>query len=337
MHKFKIGDKVRVRKDLVVDKYYGCGFTERMEQYCGNKAKITRVSNTFYDLDIDNGEFAWTDDMLEPVTTTTEQPKYVKCINNTGFEYCLKIGEIYKIKEINKDYHKCVGHGDGYELKGKGYEGNIYYSDRFEIVSSPEPKIITKPKKSTIKIRQTGNVTYATYNGVYYGEAIRKSSDKYDEKIGILLSVARALNIDEDKIKGIIDVLFDEDKKEVELSNADIDNNSYTNLDFKIGDRVIGLGSVDDKTINGIKGTIIDLSSHSKYKYGIKFDKDIDGHSLYGKCPYGYGYFVRKQDIKLLPKDEEEIAKLQKENKELKDTINKIKSLLLANDIIGDM
>ena len=316
MSKFKIGDKVRVRKDLVVDKYYGCGwnFTERMEQYCGNKAKITRVSNTFYDLDIDNGEFAWTDDMLEPVTTTTEQPKYVKCINNTEFEYCLKIGEIYKIKEINKDYHKCVGHGDGYELKGKGYEGNIYYSDRFEIVSSPEPKIITKPKKSTIKIRQTGNVTYATYNGVYYGEAIRKSSDKYDEKIGILLSVARALNIDEDKIKGIIDVLFD-DKKEEDIKETD----------FKIGDRVIGIGN-DDINIKGIKGTIILFGSTStKYKYGVKFDNHINGHDLHKNCPFGYGYYVRKQDIKLLSKDEEEIAKLQEENKELNDTINKIK------------
>ena len=253
MHKFKIGDKVKIRDGIKVGGYYnGYDFIENMNKYKGKKLEISKVLvNNRNKIKEDNGMCTYTDDMLELVTTTT------------------------------------------------------------------------KSTKSTIKIRQVDNVTYATYKGVNRGEAIRKSSDGYDERIGILLATARALNIDDDKVKGIIDVLFDEDKEE------DIE-------DFKIGDRVIGLGSVDYKTINGIKGTIIDLSSHSKYKYGIKFDKDIDGHSFYGKCPYGYGYFVRKQDIKLLPKDEEEIAKLQEENKELNDTINKIKSLLLSNDIIKD-
>ena len=67
--RFKVGDKVRVKEDLVVDKRYGTYFfVEKMEKF---KGKEFIVESTFdydeaYFLDGDNN-WSWTDEMLEPV------------------------------------------------------------------------------------------------------------------------------------------------------------------------------------------------------------------------------------------------------------------------------
>lgn len=71
--KFKIGDKVKIREDLVVDLAYGCDvFISDMSEYCGKEATIT--DNCFkdgvYSLDIDDGVWYWTEEMLEDVTNT---------------------------------------------------------------------------------------------------------------------------------------------------------------------------------------------------------------------------------------------------------------------------
>lgn len=69
--KFKIGDKVKIREDLVVDLLYGCDiFVSDMSEYCGKEATITAIRDSYlkgvaYLLDIDNGEWYWTDEMLE--------------------------------------------------------------------------------------------------------------------------------------------------------------------------------------------------------------------------------------------------------------------------------
>lgn len=66
--KYKVGDKVKVREDLVFGKDYGTEiFVDGMEKY---KGKITEIENIF-----ENGEYtlvdcdywAFTDEMLEPV------------------------------------------------------------------------------------------------------------------------------------------------------------------------------------------------------------------------------------------------------------------------------
>ena len=71
--KFKIGDRVRIRVDLVVDdpKYIPVGFIPMMKEYRGKSAIIIKMI-TFdnkkfkesYKLDIDNGAWNWTDEML---------------------------------------------------------------------------------------------------------------------------------------------------------------------------------------------------------------------------------------------------------------------------------
>lgn len=64
--KYKVGDKVKVREDLVVDKEYGSDvFIEEMEQHKGKTATITLVCHDKYCIDLDEGEWYWTDEMFE--------------------------------------------------------------------------------------------------------------------------------------------------------------------------------------------------------------------------------------------------------------------------------
>lgn len=63
--KFKVGDKVMVKKDLKVGFYDGISSALEMTKYRGKTAIIKSVGFISYKLDIDNMEWNWTDDMLE--------------------------------------------------------------------------------------------------------------------------------------------------------------------------------------------------------------------------------------------------------------------------------
>lgn len=69
--KFEVGDKVRVRNDLVVNKIYGCAyFVSQMVGFKGKEFTIESVGNSnsednkYYTLK--EVGFSWTDGMLEP-------------------------------------------------------------------------------------------------------------------------------------------------------------------------------------------------------------------------------------------------------------------------------
>ena len=68
--KYKIGDKVRVRKDLVPDTYYGgvC-YVDYMDEFKDKECVITNMDAISYQ--INNSGFWWTDEMLEPVNEGT--------------------------------------------------------------------------------------------------------------------------------------------------------------------------------------------------------------------------------------------------------------------------
>ena len=63
--KFKVGDIVKIKEGLTSENTRG--FVSNMEKYCGKKAKITKISGMDYNLDIDEGEWYWYEDMLEDV------------------------------------------------------------------------------------------------------------------------------------------------------------------------------------------------------------------------------------------------------------------------------
>ena len=66
--KYKVGDKVRVRKDLVANGGYGGNvFAKHMASFKGQQVTIKRVRDEKYYMAEDDGIWHWTDEMLEPV------------------------------------------------------------------------------------------------------------------------------------------------------------------------------------------------------------------------------------------------------------------------------
>ena len=71
--RFKTGDKVRVKKDLVTNEEYGDDvFVSGMVKYLGKETEIDKIEMITIDikcyrLKIDSGTFNWTDEMLELV------------------------------------------------------------------------------------------------------------------------------------------------------------------------------------------------------------------------------------------------------------------------------
>lgn len=151
---FNVGDKV------IIKKYLTC-FISGMERYKGKNAtiidKIREMNGyyTFYKLDIDDSEFNWTNDMLEPVTAiqeihittdkdgvTThailkENGKFVKrasarCHPEDEFDFSvganIAVGRLFGIEEKKKEEKKyytgkivCVK-GNYFFTKGKIYD-----------------------------------------------------------------------------------------------------------------------------------------------------------------------------------------------------------------------
>lgn len=64
--KYKVGDKVRVRRDLKNDVSYGSRHTvEEMMDYKGNVVTISEVRPNHYKIEEDEEEWNWTDEMFE--------------------------------------------------------------------------------------------------------------------------------------------------------------------------------------------------------------------------------------------------------------------------------
>ena len=94
--KYKVGDKVRVRRDLVEDQAYGgCSFVENMTPLCNKIVTISRAHHEIssYQLTENLTEEYWTDEMLEDaeeefklpekwhVKLTKENKKYTRKYN----------------------------------------------------------------------------------------------------------------------------------------------------------------------------------------------------------------------------------------------------------------
>lgn len=75
--KYKVGDKVRIRHDLSEDEIY---VNPMMISLAGSLATITKVYNdgVAYAVDIDKGDWAWHDSMLEDVDETDATDKTIR-------------------------------------------------------------------------------------------------------------------------------------------------------------------------------------------------------------------------------------------------------------------
>ena len=77
--RYKLGDKVTIRKDLVVKRYYfgdntgfNVLFVKDMKKFLGRTATIVKVNNYTYSINIDNGFWHLVDEMFERVDDSWE-------------------------------------------------------------------------------------------------------------------------------------------------------------------------------------------------------------------------------------------------------------------------
>ena len=84
--KYKVGDKVRVKENLVVDSRYGnSSFVSQMRKYRGKTMTIDGIKcNNFYVFKEDPDKWFWTDEMLEDVEDITILVKGNKVIAKRG-------------------------------------------------------------------------------------------------------------------------------------------------------------------------------------------------------------------------------------------------------------
>ena len=76
--KFEVGDKVRIKRDLETwTRYGGYLFSDKMDNYKGKIATIVGIDELCFDycLDIDRGDYSWTDAMLEKVEEEKDMKK----------------------------------------------------------------------------------------------------------------------------------------------------------------------------------------------------------------------------------------------------------------------
>ena len=108
MKNLKVGDKVKIKQDLVLGEVYNhCGYHAPMEKYAGKVATITNVvqdseAEVNYNLDIDKGKWFWDSEMIEPV----EEVEYKTCNEKDSTRLAKAVCEYEEIvhnleKELN--------------------------------------------------------------------------------------------------------------------------------------------------------------------------------------------------------------------------------------------
>ena len=110
--KYKIGDKVKIRKDLVPNSEYGgIVYVECMDKFKDKECVITYVDNTSYH--INDSKYWWTDEMLQPDENNIME---VNNMDRLGiYQHIISnLEDTYKRK--NSDYGNSVG--DTYEKFG---------------------------------------------------------------------------------------------------------------------------------------------------------------------------------------------------------------------------
>ena len=119
--KYKIGDIVRLRSDLVVGKVYGCNdFVDEMKGYVGHPLEIVDIHNFGYEVEM-NGvvrDYDITDEMIEGLW----KEKHVAQIifeamnNNDNFPKKIKL-----INVLNKIANGELKEGTKVKFEGKEY------------------------------------------------------------------------------------------------------------------------------------------------------------------------------------------------------------------------
>ena len=118
MKNLKVGDKVKIKQDLVLGEFYNhCGYHAPMEKYAGKVATITTVfhdseTEVNYKLDIDLGEWFWDSEMIEPV----EEVEYKTCNEKDSTRLAKAVCEYEEIvHNLEQDLHKMLDEKNAYK------------------------------------------------------------------------------------------------------------------------------------------------------------------------------------------------------------------------------
>lgn len=88
--KYKVGDKVRVRTDLIEDKIYGAEkFILSMFKFKGKICTIKEIYDKYYLFEEDDDEWYWTDEMLEDVSDDENETQTVNKARTVDVGYYL--------------------------------------------------------------------------------------------------------------------------------------------------------------------------------------------------------------------------------------------------------
>lgn len=118
MKNLKVGDKVKIKQDLVFGKFYNdCMYTVPMEKYAGKVATVTEVFDSEtgcpnYYLDIDKGKWFWDSEMIEPV----EEVEHTTCNEKDSTRLAKAVCEYEEIvHNLEQDLHKMTQERDSYK------------------------------------------------------------------------------------------------------------------------------------------------------------------------------------------------------------------------------
>lgn len=151
--KFKVGDTVKIRENLSLGRYYSIHLSRSMLLNKGKEAKIIYVDSrdNSYQLDVDDGSWWWSEDMLEPYTSKIAKKDLQdgdKCIlKNNEKAFVIDKTVVTKDDVLSLyDYNSKLEHNfnSNFDIvritRPVGYK-TIYKND--EILDSTEKKYLT--------------------------------------------------------------------------------------------------------------------------------------------------------------------------------------------------
>lgn len=233
--KYKTGEKVRVREDLIVGNQYNrsCLFTSDMDKHRGKVFSIIDVDSAYHRYKLDTGDNrSYSEKMLEPA----EKKSCANCANlNSNALCCYECNDFNEWEE--KEYSKPleVAYFDNMkELSGNTEQIVKDYIDK--IKESLEPSVLEKKLKSEIKakekIKDPKKVERLKKLMIEQLELYKIKNAKYGDSFGISVQkygLISALTRMSDKWNRIENLIFNDDEgtDDESLRDSLIDLSAY--------------------------------------------------------------------------------------------------------------
>jgi hypothetical protein len=192
--KYKVGDKVRVRDDLVIDKLYGNGyrFISQMARYKGQIVTISRVGHDFYKIKDDIYYCSWVDEMFEDKETKYKVGDKVRVRTDLveygtygGVTYVDEMGkwagDVVTISRINKNGHYEIAEDKEDEDSDKWTWSDEMFEDVSDIPT--DGRVQTVDVGYYLTFCGQGVLVDVYQDGIHDGKAFFTSADGFNQYI----------------------------------------------------------------------------------------------------------------------------------------------------------